>query len=163
MKVKILPDTLSSHMTGGWLKHKLGDKYDPDDESLLDPVIGWSRKMIAPVFNRPGWYCTKDMCWLEMRLPSGRLVAAIDSRGKQYFDYSLKMLNSEEKPIPDDVWETLLSLIARKHLRWTEEYRMEASRRRAVISRIGMRKHLLRFKKKIKAAKQEASNNAPKT
>lgn len=154
-QVKVLPDEISSSLTSFWLKRKLGDKYNPDDESILDPVIGWNRETIEPVFNRPGWYRSKTSCWYEIKLPSGRLVAVEDQRGKQYFDYHMKMLNAAEKPIPDSDWEAIENLLKRKVLEWTDRFRFERLRRGRVISDLSSKRRLLQFRKRVAKAIEE--------
>lgn len=152
MKIKALSNGFTC--SGFWLQRRMGDEYDPDSEKILDHVVGWNRVMIDPILNREGWYCTKDKCWREFKLPSGRLVAVLANDSRDHFNFQMNMLNAEENPIPDDVWESIQFLVKKKYLPMKGKYIFEQYRRANKQRKIDSGKRLMSFKKRVRNARK---------
>lgn len=156
MKLKVLPNPHQKSLDGRWLRMKLGDSYDEDSDKLLDPIIGWDTKRFEPVYNRVGWYKTKEMSWYEWKLPSGRMVATLCN--KDHFEYTLSTTKAKENPIGEVEWGMIQHLNLKGILKWSEEYQFESLRRYGREQEIRMKRSLLQMRKRIAEKKREVEN-----
>lgn len=149
MTVKVLRNDLQKFLTPFWVDRTRGENYNLDSIELLNPIIG-SFNEVKPQYNRIGFYCdsTSGMCWYEFKLPSGRIIAVQYSN--KHFNYILEDLSANEKPIPDEMWEMISTLIRKGYLDKSKKYQQEAYRRMLRESLIGCKKRGASMKKRIK-------------
>lgn len=109
------------------------------------------------VFNRVGHYLDGDDCWWEFKKEDGTFVGI--KADAEMFKYHLKTKNAEENPIGNEDWEVIKKLLDRRILKWTPQFRAEADRRRSFQMMRDMSRHLMGFKKRVKAKIAEKKVN----
>lgn len=165
MNVKVLENDLQKHLTGGLFKYKIekmGSEYDPDNDNLLDSIIGHDTPRIEPVFNRVGFYLLDNKtAWYEFQLPSGRFVGI--KYGKDWFDYQMDIHNADENPVGEKEWVMVQHLIKKgvipRDKRWRDEHYRRERRLNEIEMNRWMKDFRVRVKNRIEEKKREKAAN----
>lgn len=131
MNIKVLKNDLQDHLTGCSFEFEIemmGSEYDPDNDNLLDSIIGRDAPRIEPVFNRVGFYLLDNKtAWYEFQLPSGRFVGIEYS--KDWFDFQMEIHNADENPVGEEEWQMVEHLIKKGVIKSNKRWNNESYRR----------------------------------